>query len=190
MIIRNRFTWEFIITFNYLISRLEPYQVEYQTKNKNKSIVVLSIQSHRLTYKVCCFSCYFKPRSVNTIGRVTQHAESQNHGVYLHLLTKLSQSCHVVYHAQPIVMVYTPQNLWYTSWYAESTKFGDLARIFIGLVWKTVSLCHKVHPYLLALLEPISRSRCLENIVWLFSFSRFTFEMTFLKKEHKLISIL
>ena len=35
----------------------------------------------------------------------------QLHGVYLHLLTKLSQSRHVVYHVQPIVMAYTPQNL-------------------------------------------------------------------------------
>ena len=51
--------------------------------------------------------CRVKPRSINTIGRVTQHAESQKHGVYLQLLTKLSQSCHVVYHVQPIVMVYT-----------------------------------------------------------------------------------
>ena len=72
-------------------------------------------------------------RSVNTIGRVTQNAESQKHAVYLHLLTKLSQSCHVVYHVEPIVMVYTPKNLWYTPWYVESTKFGDLAIIFIGL---------------------------------------------------------
>ena len=61
-----------------------------------------------------------KSRSVNTIGRVDQHAESQKHGVYLHLLTKLSQSCHVVDHVQPIVMVYTPQNLWYTPCYKDS----------------------------------------------------------------------
>ena len=50
-------------------------------------------------------------RSVNTIGQITEHAESQKHGVYLHLLTKLGQSCHGVYHVQPIVTVYTPQNL-------------------------------------------------------------------------------
>ena len=50
------------------------------------------------------------PRSVNTIGQITERAESQKHGVYLHLMTKLGQSCHVVYHVQPIVMVYTPQN--------------------------------------------------------------------------------
>ena len=53
--------------------------------------------------------------------------------VYLHLLTKLSQSRHIVYRVQPIVMVYTPQNRCYTPWYAESTNFGDLAIIFIGL---------------------------------------------------------
>ena len=52
---------------------------------------------------------YFS-RTVNTIGQITEHAESQKHDVfmYLYLLTKLSQSCPVVYHVQPIMMVYTP----------------------------------------------------------------------------------
>ena len=38
----------------------------------------------------------------------------------LHLLTKLSQSCHVVYHIQPIVMAFTPHNLWYIPCYWDS----------------------------------------------------------------------
>ena len=59
-------------------------------------------------------------RSINRMGQIIQHAESQKHGVYLHLLTKLSQLCRVVYHVQPIVIVYTHQNLWYTPCYWDS----------------------------------------------------------------------
>ena len=50
--------------------------------------------------------------SINTIGQITQHAESQKHGVYLHLLTKLRQSCHVVYHVQQLKICGTHCGIW------------------------------------------------------------------------------
>ena len=46
----------------------------------------------------------YPPRTINTIGQTTEYAESQKHGVYLHLLNKLNKSCDVVYHVQPVVM--------------------------------------------------------------------------------------
>ena len=56
--------------------------------------------------------------------------------MYLHLLTKLSQSCHVVYRVQPVVMMYThPQSVVHTVLLGlrYSAKFGDLSIIFIVL---------------------------------------------------------
>ena len=49
------------------------------------------------------------------------------------LYTKLNQYCHIVYHVQQIVMVYTPNNMWYRPFCWASAKFGELSIIFIVL---------------------------------------------------------
>ena len=65
----------------------------------------------------CDNAVVLSPRTINIIGQITQHVESQKHGAYLHLFINFSQLCHVVYHVQPIVMVYTPQNMLYAPCY-------------------------------------------------------------------------
>ena len=56
------------------------------------------------------------PKNVSIFGNflTVKWQFSGGSGVLLYSLTKLNQSSHDVNFVQPIVMVYTAQNLWYT----------------------------------------------------------------------------
>ena len=76
--------------------------------------------------------------------------------MYLHLLTKMSQSGHVVYHVQPIAMAYTPQNL------VNTVLLGLLKdRIFVHYIQ---SLPH-IHPLDLHIGDIIARCHYLRRLI-------------------------